>query len=325
MRKVTVLAGGVGGARFCLGVRAAFGSAATGGPQPITVIGNVGDDLTRYGLRICPDLDTLMYTLGGGIDIEQGWGRASETFGVRDELSAYGEDDWFTLGDRDLATHLLRTGWLAGGATLSEVTQRLAQRWAPGVRLLPATDQPAETHVRLADGRRVHFQEWWVRWHAAVPASGFDFAGAAGATPAPGVIEALNDADLVLLGPSNPVVSIGAILAIPGIARAVRNTRAPVIGLSPIIAGAPVRGMADACLQAEGVASDAAAVARRYGSRRHGGLIDGWLVDEVDAPAAAVLSQEGFATSAVPLLMHDVEASGRMALAAAELAGSLGR
>jgi LPPG:FO 2-phospho-L-lactate transferase len=321
--KVVVLAGGVGGARFSLGVRAAFAPGASDGAATVTVVGNVGDDITLYGLRICPDLDTLLYTLGGGIDPEQGWGRDNEVFSVRAELAAYGETGWFTLGDRDIATHLLRTSWLASGLTLSEVTARLARRWRPGVRLVPASDQPVETHVELADGREVHFQEWWVRAHAAIPARRFRFHGAEAAQPAPAVLPALAEADLVLIAPSNPVVSVGAILAVPGIAAALHTTPAPVIGVSPIIGGAPVRGMADACLQAENVPTSAEAVARRYGCRREGGLLDGWLVDLRDRAAAEVLAKEGYRAAAVPLLMHDLDATTGMVRAAAALGATV--
>jgi LPPG:FO 2-phospho-L-lactate transferase len=313
---VTVLSGGIGGARFLLGLRALG--------HDITVIGNVADDVTMLGLRISPDLDTVMYTLGGGISAERGWGREDESFRVRDELAAYDEvvadsgvPSWFGLGDLDLATHLLRSRWLAAGVPLSEVTRRLCERWQPGVALLPATDAPVETHVSLVDGRTVHFQEWWVRLHAAVAATGFEVVGAAAAEPGPGVVAALTDADVVLLPPSNPVVSVGAILAVPAIAEAVRATSAPVVGLSPIVGGAPVRGMADACLAAIGVETSAAAVAAHYGARTGGGLLDGWLVDSADRAATenAVVPTISF-----PLLMTDIEATANMATAALALA-----
>jgi LPPG:FO 2-phospho-L-lactate transferase len=193
------------------------------------------------------------------------------------------------------------------------------------VRLLPATDTPIETHVSLSDGSTVHFQEWWVKLHAAVPATGFDVVGAADSTPAPGVLDALMSADVVLLPPSNPVVSIGVIFAVPGIADALRSTSAPVIGLSPIIGGAPVRGMADACLAAIGVETSAAAVARHYGARMDGGLLDGWLVDSRDADCAAGLTEAGIRTISVPLLMDTTEATTDMATAALALADLVAR
>jgi LPPG:FO 2-phospho-L-lactate transferase len=272
--RITVLAGGVGAARFLRGLRAAARDAQ------ITVIGNTGDDITLHGLRVCPDLDTVMYTLGGGINEEQGWGRAGESFTVQRELASYGAGtDWFALGDRDFATHIMRTRMLAGGMPLSAVTEELCRRWRPGVRLIPMSDDPVQTHVVIQeDGLRriIHFQEWWVRLHAAVPAVAITPDGAADAAPAPGVIEAIAAADFILFPPSNPVVSIGPILAVPNIADAVRAKT--VVGVSPIIGGAPVRGMADACLAAIGVQTTAAAVAAHFGP----GLLDGWLVDEQD-------------------------------------------
>jgi LPPG:FO 2-phospho-L-lactate transferase len=326
--RVTVLSGGVGGARFLLGLRALG--------HEVTVIGNTGDDVTMLGLRICPDLDTVMYTLGDGISAERGWRREGESFRVREELTAYaavladagGGDSvpsWFGLGDLDLATHLLRTQWLAAGVPLSEVTRRLCERWQPGVRLLPATDTPIETHVVLVDGRTVHFQEWWVRLHASVAAHDFNVVGAASSSPAPGVVEAIHDADVVILPPSNPVVSIGVILEVPGIEAALSTTEAPVIGLSPIVGGAPVRGMADACLAAIGVQTSAVAVAGHYGVRSAGGLIDGWLVDTVDAADVPALEYLGIPTRAVPLLMTDLETTMAMARAALSLADEVRR
>jgi LPPG:FO 2-phospho-L-lactate transferase len=271
-----------------------------------------------------------MYTLGGGISADRGWGREAESFRVREELGRYADavgesadvPSWFGLGDLDLATHLLRSRWLRDGVPLSEVTSRLCQRWQPGVELLPATDTPVETHVSLIDGRRVHFQEWWVRMHAAVAATGFEVVGAAAALPAPGVLEAVQTAGVVLLPPSNPVVSVGAILAVPGIADALRTTPAPVVGLSPIVGDAPVRGMADACLSAIGVETTAAAVARHYGARSAGGLIDGWLVDSRDSDAVADCPVP---TRAVPLMMTDLAATAAMATAALQLAVEVNR
>ncbi len=247
--RIVVLAGGIGGARFLQGVR------ATG--AEVTAIVNVGDDVTLHGLRICPDLDSVMYTLGGGADAERGWGRAGETWTVKSELAAYGaEPTWFGLGDKDVATHLVRTRMLDAGYPLSAVTEALCERWQPGVRLLPATDDRLETHVvgpDTGDGtagggkaeRAIHFQEWWVRYRAALPAQRFVFVGAESAKPAPGTVDALHAADVVLVAPSNPVVSIAPVLAVAGLRDALVSGGAPVVGVSPIIGGAPVRGMAD--------------------------------------------------------------------------------
>jgi len=312
--RVVALAGGIGGARFLRGLQAAVPDAA------LTVVVNTGDDITMYGLRICPDLDTVMYTLGGGIDEQRGWGRRDETFHAREELQAYDVPTaWFGLGDRDLATHLVRRQMLDAGYPLSQVTAALCARWQPGATLLPMSDDRVETHVRVrTDGgeRVVHFQEWWVRHRAALPASAIVAIGAESATPAPGVLEAIAEADVVVLPPSNPVVSIGTVLQVPGIAEALRAKT--VVGVSPIVGGAPVRGMADACLTAIGVATSAEAVGRHYGARAEGGLLDGWLVDTADAGA----SVPGVEVRAVPLLMRDLDATAAMARAALDLAGA---
>ncbi len=313
--RITLLAGGVGGARFLRGLLLAAPDA------DITVIGNTGDDITLSGLHVCPDLDTVMYTLGGGISEEQGWGRAEETHVVQSELAAYGEGtDWFSLGDRDFATHIARTAMLRSGMPLSAVTRRLCERWRPGVTLLPMTDDDVQTHVQIEDetGRRtVHFQEWWVRLHAKVPALRFVPASAGQAAPAPGVLAAIDAADFIVLPPSNPVVSIGIILAIPGIAGAVRAKT--VVGVSPVIGGAPVRGMADACLAAIGVKTTAAAVAAHYGPD----LLDGWLADGSDAGEIDAAELAGIAVRTLPLYMTDPAATAAIAAAAIGLAKEL--
>jgi LPPG:FO 2-phospho-L-lactate transferase len=313
--RITVLAGGVGAARFLRGLTAAAPDA------DITVIGNTGDDITLFGLHVSPDLDTVMYTLGGGISEEQGWGRAGDTYAVLGELAAYrAGPDWFSLGDRDIATHITRTSLLAEGRTLSAATAALCQRWQPGVTLLPMSDDRVQTHVVLPDdqgGRTVHFQEWWVRLHAAVPAAAIVMDGAAQARPAPGVLDAIAAADVLLFPPSNPVVSIGAILAVPGIAAAVSARKA--IGVSPIIGGAPVRGMADACLAAIGVPATAQAVAAHYGP----GLLTGWLVDDQDKAAVDAPELAGITVRAMPLYMTDLEATTAIARAALNLAAEL--
>jgi LPPG:FO 2-phospho-L-lactate transferase len=215
---------------------------------------------------------------------------------------------------------------LDAGYPLSAVTAALCERWKPGVTLLPMSDQRVETHVVIDEpsGRRaVHFQEWWVGLHASVPALEFVSVGAESATAGPGVLEALRDADVVLLPPSNPVVSIGSILAVPGIADALRSSAAPVVGTSPIIGGAPVRGMADACLKAIGVETSATAVAVHYGSRAAGGLIDGWLVDDSDSSAVDEVQAVAIACRARPLLMTDVEATAAIAGDALNLAAAV--
>jgi len=327
--RITVLAGGIGGARFTRGLLHHLATAHPG--AEVTVVGNTGDDIRLFGLQICPDLDSLMYTLGGGISEERGWGREDETFTIKEELAAYGvQPDWFGLGDRDTATHVVRSQMLAAGYPLSAVTAALCERWRPGVTLLPMSDDRLETHV-VVDGdepgtrRALHFQEWWIRHRAALTAREFVLVGVEDARPAPGVLDAIRDADVVLLPPSNPVVSIGTILQVRGVRDAVRTTAAPVVGVSPIVGGAPVRGMADACLPAIGVQTSALAVARHYGARPDG-LIDGWLVhDGSDAAAVEELTADGIETRAVPLLMTDVAATAAMAAAALALAESVRR
>jgi LPPG:FO 2-phospho-L-lactate transferase len=313
--KIAVLAGGTGGARFLRGVRAAAPEAE------ITAVVNTGDDVTMHGLRICPDLDTVMYTLGGGIDEERGWGRAGESWTVKAELAAYDADpSWFGLGDRDLATHLIRTRMLDAGYPLSAVTTALAARWQPGVTLLPMSDQRVETHVVVADpdtGRQqaIHFQEWWVRHRAALEPAAFVQVGVDAARPAPGVTEAFAAADAVLLAPSNPVVSIGTILGVPGLREALLGSPARIVGVSPIVGGAVVRGMADRCLPTLGIEVSAEGVGRHYGARAAGGLLDAWLVapdDGAEVPGAAV--------HRVPLLMSSPEKTTALAQAALDAA-----
>jgi LPPG:FO 2-phospho-L-lactate transferase len=312
---IVVLAGGTGGARFLRGLRAAAPE------SEITAVVNTGDDVTMHGLRICPDLDTVVYTLGGAIDEERGWGRAGESWTVKEELAAYGADpDWFGLGDRDVATHLIRTRMLDAGYPLSAVTAALADRWRPGITVLPMSDQRVETHVVVTDpdsGRQqaIHFQEWWVRHRATLEPAAFVQVGVDGARPAPGVTEAFAAADAILLAPSNPVVSVGTILGVPGLREALLASPARIVGLSPIVGGSVVRGMADRCLPVLGIEVSAAGVGRHYGARAAGGLLDAWLMhsdDAADVPGVDVVR--------VPLLMSSPEATAAMARAALDAA-----
>jgi LPPG:FO 2-phospho-L-lactate transferase len=312
--QITVLAGGVGGSRFVRGVRHGYPDAT------VTVIINTADDIMLHGLHISPDLDTMMYALGNGIDAERGWGRAGETWRTSAELAAYGvEPSWFGLGDLDLATHLVRTQMLAAGYPLSAVTQALSTRWlsdSDQVRLLPMTDDRVETHVVIDDqhspsgARAVHFQEYWVKLRAEPAARQVLQVGIEKAEPAPGVIEAINGADLVLIAPSNPVVSIGPILAVPGVRAAIAATSAPVIGFSPIIGGAPVLGMAHRLLPAIGVGVDAGSVGLHYGSRSAtGGVLDAWIVDNADAEAVPGLRRAGLQADSTDLIMKEPAAT----------------
>ncbi|MFF1529618.1 2-phospho-L-lactate transferase [Cellulomonas sp. NPDC058312] len=335
--KITVLSGGVGGARFTRGLLALLRDRLPDGrggtTAEVTVVANTGDDMWLHGVRVCPDLDTLMYTLGGAVHEDQGWGRRDESSRVSADLAAYDVGwEWFTLGDLDLATHLARTQWLHEGLTLSEATERLTRRWdlaAQGVRLLPMSDQPVETHVVVDDPERlIHFEEWWVRHRAALPARRFEQVGLATASAALGVLDALADADVVVLPPSNPVVSVGTVLAVPGVRAALASTSAAVVGVSPIVGGAPVRGMAAECLATIGVDATAEAVARHYGLRGDRtrpadapGVLDAWLVDTVDADAATALAADGWRAAATGTLMHDVPETARIAAAALALVG----
>ncbi len=322
---ITVLSGGIGGARFITGLLAHLDTLPGGrSAHRVSIIANTADDITLHGLRVCPDLDTVMYTLGGGVNPQQGWGRSDESFSVATELAHYDAGvEWFTLGDKDFATHIVRTRLLGLGYPLSQVTTALCRRWGlgpgTGVELLPMTDSGVETHVVVTepDGERraIHFQEWWVRHHAALPAEQIVLIGIESATPGPGVVEAIRNCDLLLLPPSNPVVSIGTILSVTGVRDAVRGTRAPVVGLSPIVGGRPVRGMADACLTAIGVETSAKAVAGLYAD-----LLDWWLVDTSDAGLDGTQIPGGRGRIvATPLLMSDVPTTAAMAATALRL------
>ncbi|HWL78237.1 2-phospho-L-lactate transferase [Microbacterium sp.] len=319
--RVVVLAGGVGGSRFTLGVRGALRERGIDDTaRVLTVVVNTGDDLWLSGVRLQPDIDSVTYALAGVNDTQRGWGRAGDTERVNHELREWGAGwPWFTLGDLDLGTHLARTGWLREGLTPTQVIERMSRRWPLGARLLPMTDAEVDTIVRVRDGdgiRSLHFQEWWTRHRATLEPVGFVNPGIESAAPAPGVVEAIADADVVLFAPSNPVVSIGPILSVPGVRDALRATSAPVVGVSPIIGGRVVRGMADVCLTAIGVETSAAAVAAHYGARTDGGLLDAWLIAEEDADLAGNVERRGIRPVIRPLWMTDAAASTALAAAA---------
>jgi LPPG:FO 2-phospho-L-lactate transferase len=329
-QNIVVFVGGVGGARFTRGLvtelERRHPSPADGDGQSrpsVTAIVNTGDDSWIAGLRVTPDLDSMMYTLAGVNDDERGWGLRDESYRVSAEMNAYGVGwPWFTLGDLDLGTHIARSALLRDGMPLTDVVARLASRWNDGaglpVRLLPMTDEPVETHVEIDLGsgpHLVHFEEWWVKHRAAVPARRFVQLGLAGASTTWQVREALAAADVVLVAPSNPVVSVGTVLAVPGVREALAASSAPVVGVSPIIGGGPVRGMADTCLPAIGVEVSAEGVGRHYGARSEGGLLDGWLIHEADTADVP-----GVDVRAVPLFMTDDAATATMVKVALELA-----
>ncbi|MGW9112447.1 2-phospho-L-lactate transferase [Microbacterium sp. NPDC055683] len=317
--RYTVIGGGVGCARFVAGLREHVRREEP--DARIDVVVNTADDWWVSGLRIAPDHDSLLYALAGVNDRARGWGRSGESERVSAELAEWGvAPDWFTLGDLDLGTHIARTAWLRAGATVSEVYARLGARWDLGVTLHPATDDEIDTHVLVDDGGRMHFQEWWVRHRAALPARAFEQEGIALARPSAGALEAVARADVVLVAPSNPVVSVGPVLAVPGMREAVAASPAPVVGVSGVIGGAVVRGMADACLAAIGVETDAAAVAQHYGARASGGLLDAWMVGLEDAASVARVEALGIATAAVPLWLRDADSSAQVARDALALA-----
>ncbi len=264
-------------------------------PEEIIAIVNVGDDMVLHGLHISPDLDTVTYTLAGMDNRETGWGVAGESWAVMDELARLGGEDWFRLGDRDLATHLFRTGGLRAGAPLSSVTAMLAQRRGVAVRMLPVSDDPVRTRVTLAEatalgppGSEVGFQDYFVRLRHEVAVSGVRFEGAAAARPAPGVTESLEQADVIVVCPSNPVVSIGPVLAVPGVREALVERRDRVVAVSPIIAGAALKGPADRLMAELGTEASVVGVARLYAP-----WVGTLVVDGADAARAPDVEAEG--------------------------------
>ena len=300
--KVVALAGGIGGARFLKGLRLIEN-------LDISVIVNNGDDITMHGLRICPDLDSVIYNLAGESDLVRGWGRKDETWVVQAQLAHYlGQEQWFNLGDKDYATHIYRSNLLNAGVALSEIVKLQCAKWGIGLNIMPATNDYVETQVQLVQGEPIHFQEWWVKHRAALPATGFKLLGAEKAKPAPEVLSAIEAADLIILPPSNPIVSIGMILQIPGIKAAIMKAKAPVVGVSPIIGGNPVLGMADKCLSALGLETSATSVAAQYGD-----LLDAWLIADSDDDQVLAITNLGIKCESAPLLMIDDQAAKEIA------------
>lgn len=292
--KVVALAGGIGGARFLKGLRLIEN-------LEISVVVNNGDDITMHGLRICPDLDSVIYNLAGESDLVRGWGRKDESWVVQEQLASYlGQAQWFNLGDKDYATHIWRTNLLTSGVTLSEIVKMQCAKWGISMKIMPATNDYVETQVQLVDGEPIHFQEWWVKHRASLAATGFNLTGAESAKPVPDVLAAISEADLIILPPSNPIVSIGMILQIPGIREAISSAKAPVVGVSPIIGGNPVLGMADKCLTALGLETSATSVAAQYGD-----LLDAWLIADSDADQVTAITELGIKCESAPLLMVD--------------------
>jgi LPPG:FO 2-phospho-L-lactate transferase len=314
---LVALCGGVGAARMLSGLVRAVPAA------DITAIVNVGDDTVLHGLHISPDLDTVTYTLAGMDNRDTGWGVAGESWVVMDELARLGGEDWFRLGDRDLATHLFRTGRLRGGASLSAVTAEISRRRDIAVRLVPVTDDPLRTRVTLAEasalgppGTDVGFQDYFVRLHHDVPVRGVRFEGAAAARPAPGVMESLGEADVIVVCPSNPVVSIGPILAVPGVREDLTARRHLVVAVSPIVAGAALKGPADRLMAELGAEPSVVGVARLYAP-----WVGTLVVDVADAAHVAAVEAEGLRCVVTPTVMSSPERAQDLARAVIDAAG----
>ncbi len=293
-RRVVVLAGGFGGAKLSHGLSLASAARLAGGGSglDLAVVVNTGDDLELHGLSVSPDLDTVMYTLSGWANETTGWGVRDETWSAGDMLARYGAETWFGLGDRDIATHLVRTQALRAGERLTTLTARLAAALGVPGRLLPMTDDAVRTELRV-DGRWLAFQEYFVHRHHAVDVGAVRHAGVERATPTPEVLAAIADAELVVFAPSNPFVSIGTILAVPGIADAIAAAPAACVAVSPIVGGAALRGPADRMLQTiEGRAASAAGVVAHY-RERHPSLVDAFVIDERDAALADAIRTSG--------------------------------
>lgn len=311
--KVAALAGGIGAGKFLRGLTRVVPG------DDLTVIVNVADDVIVHGLHVSPDPDSVTYWLGDAFDRARGWGRRDETFRANEQVAAFDAGrSWFGLGDLDLGTHLFRTGLLAEGVPLSEITARIAARFGVGARLIPVSDDRIETRIEClgphGETLDLHFQEYWVRRGGRDDVRAVRYEGAADATPAPGVLDAIAAADVVVICPSNPVVSIGPILAVPGVREAVLARRDAVTGVSGIVGGAPVAGMADRLMPAVGIEVSAVGVATSYKD-----LLAGWLVDDVDKPAVGEVEGLGIRCRAADTIMVDDERAEAVARAALEL------
>ena len=306
------MAGGIGAGKFLRGLTRVVPD------ERLTVVINVADDVRIHSLYVSPDPDSVTYWLGDVFDRERGWGRRNESFRATEELQSFGADDaWFSLGDLDLATHLYRTSMLDAGLPLSEVTARVAARFGVRAHLCPVTDDPVQTRIDCVDARTgerldLHFQEYWVRRRAADAVKAVRYEGSANARPGPGVIEAIAHADVIVFCPSNPVVSIGPILAVPGVREAVAARRDRAVGVSGIVGGAPVAGMADKLMPAMGIEVSAAGVAEHYV-----GLLAAWLLDEADEALLPRVRARGLSAATADTIMTDdgrAEAVARAAL-----------
>ena len=305
---IVVLAGGVGAARFLQGVVQVV-------PQEqITVIVNTGDDRDFYGLRVSPDSDIVMYTLAGVVDETHGWGIRNDTYNAMQQLTRYGEEDWFMLGDRDLATHIHRTHLLQQGKTLSEVADDLRQQFGLGLRILPMTNQPVATHIQTPAGL-LHFQDYMVKRRCEDEVQDVVFVGAKEAKPAPGVLDALKQADAILLAPSNPIVSIGSILSVPGIHDVLHEAQGMIVAVSPIVGGSPIKGPADKLMNGLGMDVSAVGVARCYRD-----FLDVMVIDQQDAQLADAIEDLGIPTVVTDTIMRNNETKAALARTVLEAA-----
>jgi LPPG:FO 2-phospho-L-lactate transferase len=305
---IVVLAGGVGAARFLQGLVQVV-------PQEqITIIGNTGDDREFYGLHVSPDLDIVTYTLAGVVDEAHGWGIHGDTYYTMQQLTRYGNEDWFMLGDRDLATHIHRTNLLRQGKTLSEVTDDLRKRFGLQFRILPMTDQPVATHIQTPIGL-LHFQEYMVKRRCSDEVQDVIFVGASEARPAPGVLDVIKQAEAILIAPSNPIVSIGSILAVPGIHDALHEASGMIVAVSPIIGGSPIKGPADKLMRGLGIDVSVVGVARCYRD-----FLDVMVIDNRDAHLASEIEDLGIPTVTTNTVMSDMAAKATLARSVLEAA-----
>lgn len=306
---IVVLAGGVGAARFLQGVVQVV-------PQEeLTVIANTGDDREFYGLHVSPDVDIVMYTLAGLVNESQGWGIRDDTYHTMQQLTSYGNEDWFQLGDRDLATHIHRTNLLRQGKTLSEVTDDLRERLGLKLRILPMSDQPVQTHVSTPAGL-LHFEEYFVKRRCSDPVQDVEFVGTSTAKPAPGVLDAIKEAEAILIAPSNPIVSIGSILSVPGIHDMLHEASGMVVAVSPIVGGSPIKGPADKLMRGLHMEVSPVGVARHYRD-----FLDVMVIDQQDAHLLDAIEDLGIPAIATDTIMRDAATKKALALTVLEAAG----
>jgi len=306
---IVVLAGGVGAARFLQGLVQVVPQ------QKLTAIVNTGDDRDFYGLHVSPDLDIVMYTLAGVVDEAHGWGMRNDTYATMQQLTRYGNEDWFLLGDRDLATHIHRTNLLRQGKTLSEVTGELCKGFGLELRILPMSDQPVATHIQTPAGL-LHFQEYMVKRRCADEVQDVVFIGSNEARPAPGVLDTIKSAEAILIAPSNPIVSIGSILAVPGIHNMLHEASGMVVAVSPIVGGAPIKGPADKLMRGLGMDVSAVGVARCYRD-----FLDVMVIDEQDAHLVSAIEDLGIPTVVTNTIMRDDAAKAALARGILEATG----